>query len=224
MCLFTIICLEHQNYNKKQSKYYESRLNVIYGTFSTLDLSSIYNYHMQIAIQNQLDTKTIELCVLYIKKYLQTFYLHEEYLQLLGTTALLVATKFNECQSEIAMTLDDCVKLCENKYQLFFFQQMEISILEALEYNANLETMSDYLKDDTFRDLILFVTIDSQFLKETRISLALALKEHKELDPSTRNTSPLVRQISRALNKAANQQISPMRKRIRKQIPLAKVK
>ena len=36
---------------------------------------------------------------------------------------------------------------------------MEISILEALEYNANLETMSDYLKDDTFRDLILFVTI-----------------------------------------------------------------
>ena len=41
---------------------------------------------------------------------------------------------------------------------------MEISILEALEYNANLETMSDYLKDDNFRDLILFVTIGNFIL------------------------------------------------------------
>ena len=93
---------------------------------------------------------------------------------------------------------------------------MEISILESLEYNANLETISDYIKDDNFRDLILFVTIgnlfflffslDSQFLKESRISLAQALQEHKELEGRSQNTnqSDLVKLVSRALRKAAN--------------------
>lgn len=68
-------------------------------------------------------TDTLFLIVFIIDKYLSHQQLHRTQLQLLGTAALLIASKYNEI---LLPTLADLVKLTKNAYDAEQIKQMEV--------------------------------------------------------------------------------------------------
>ncbi|CAD8151228.1 unnamed protein product [Paramecium octaurelia] len=66
--------------------------------------------------QNKLEIKTIELAAILSKLFFSKNQIHSEKADLLGIASLMIAVKFNECQTKIQMNIQDCVDQCQFKY------------------------------------------------------------------------------------------------------------
>ncbi|CAD8059568.1 unnamed protein product [Paramecium primaurelia] len=156
-----------------------------------------------ISEKNNLNTKTIELAVILIKIYVSKNQIQPDNLQLLGLASLMIAIKFNECQTQINMNLDNFVSQSNFEFSSKLILEMEMSILSLVEYDVNITTITDYyngLAVDS--DLILFVTLDSDFLYYQKYELFEAITNYYSQD--TQNLPTKVKNIIYKINQKIN--------------------
>ncbi|CAD8066750.1 unnamed protein product [Paramecium sonneborni] len=139
-------------------------------------LEILIHWIFMISEKNNLNTKTIELAAILTKIYISKNQISQDSLQLLGIASLMIAVKFNECQTQINMNVDDCASQCNFEFSSTQILEMEMSILSLIEFDVNITTITDYYNGQTIHsDLILFVTLDSDFLYYQKYELFEAI-------------------------------------------------
>ncbi|CAD8062789.1 unnamed protein product [Paramecium sonneborni] len=146
-------------------------------------LEILIHWIIMISEKNNLNTKTIELASILIKIYISKNQIQQDSLQLVGIASLMIAVKFNECQTQINMNIDDCASQCNFEFSSTQILEMEMSILSLVEYDVNITTITDYYNGQTVHsDLILFVTLDSDFLYYKKYELFEAIENFYSKD------------------------------------------
>ncbi|CAD8205685.1 unnamed protein product [Paramecium pentaurelia] len=123
--------------------------------------------------------KTLELAVTYIDIYLNCFSIGSQYLELLGISAYSIASKFNETEAIGQIKLQN-----NSGYDLYNdqeYNEMEVQLLQSLQFQLNHITPSDYLIamgvsiNESISSLIMFVLMDFEIYKHSQIVLAFAI-------------------------------------------------
>nr|KAF6435158.1 cyclin B3 [Rousettus aegyptiacus] len=87
--------------------------------------------------------KTLYLAVKLVDHYLMKVICKRDKLQLLGSTAFLIAAKFEE---PYPPCLDEFLYICDDMYQRDEMLAMEISILQTLKFDINIPTAYHFLR------------------------------------------------------------------------------
>ncbi|CAK73528.1 unnamed protein product (macronuclear) [Paramecium tetraurelia] len=187
--------LDHYNYLLKR----DIKLDISITEQMLQMLEMLIHWIFQVGEQNKLEIKTIELAAILSKLFVSKNQIHSERADLLGIVSLMIAVKFNECQTKIQINVQDCVDQCQSKYSSGEITDMEISILSLIEYDANITTITDYFDgEDVQTDLVLFVTLDSEFLYFQKYELFEAIRNFYSQDTSnlSQNTKNIISKIS----------------------------
>lgn len=115
---------------------------------SQTDISSdmrgiLVNWLVDVQVTFELNHETLYLAVKLVDHYLMKKICKKEKLQLLGSTAFLIAAKFEE---SYAPCLDDFLYVCDEAYQRREMLAMEISILKALKFDINIPVAYHFLR------------------------------------------------------------------------------
>ena len=93
----------------------------------------LVNWLIRVHEQFEVSLESLHMCISLIDRYLQdNTQVGKENLQLVGTSALLIACKYEETDYP---ALEDFVYICDNMFSRKEILKMEISILTALQYN-----------------------------------------------------------------------------------------
>ncbi|CAK66043.1 unnamed protein product (macronuclear) [Paramecium tetraurelia] len=166
-------------------------------------MEMLIHWIFQVGEQNNLEIKTIELAAILSKLYLSKQLIDSDRVYLIGIVSLMIAVKFNECQNKIQMNIQDCVNQCQSKYSSKEITDMEMSLLSLIEYDANITTITDYYDGEAVQiDLVLFVTLDSEFLYFQKYELYEAIRNFYSKDTSnlSENTKNIIKRISAKIN------------------------
>ncbi|CAD8116300.1 unnamed protein product [Paramecium sonneborni] len=155
--------------------------------------------------------KTLELAVLYIDTYLNFFNIGPQYLELLGICAYSIASKFNETESMGQIKLLN--NLGQGLYDDQEYDEMEVQLLQCLEYQLNHITPSDYLIamgvsiNENISSLIMFVLMDFEIYKHSQIVLAFAIFnfQQNQFNMFTERVKYVTQLINYKITKAQNQ-------------------
>ncbi|CAD8063511.1 unnamed protein product [Paramecium sonneborni] len=171
-------------------------------------LEMLIHWIFQVGEQNNLEIKTIELAAILSKLYLTKQQIYSDRAELLGIASLMIAVKFNECQNKIQMNIQDCVDQCQSQYSSTEIIDMEVSILSLIEYDANITTITDYYDGEAVQiDLVLFVTLDSNFLYYQKYELYEAIRNFYSQDTSnlSENIKHIISKISTKIQELTSQ-------------------
>ncbi|CAK59441.1 unnamed protein product (macronuclear) [Paramecium tetraurelia] len=155
--------------------------------------------------------KTLELAVIYIDTYLNIFNIEPEFLELLGISAYSMASKFNETEAIGQIKLkDDFGKVL---YEDQVYNEMEVQLLQSLDFQLNHVTPSDYLIEmgisinESISSLIMFVLMDFEIYKHSQIVLAFAIFnfQQEQSHMFTDRVKSVTKLINNKLNKAKEQ-------------------
>ncbi|CAD8057505.1 unnamed protein product [Paramecium sonneborni] len=142
---------------------------------------------------NNLRLKTTELAAQLIQICFTQNCCNLQNIQLIAITSLFISVKYNESQSFIQFNLQDCILLGNSIYQEKDFLEMELQILNLVKFDVNLSTISDFLQEEQTKyiDLVLFVTLDSEFWSFSKFDLFEAILQfnnhHKQGQNETTN-------------------------------------
>ncbi|CAD8128296.1 unnamed protein product [Paramecium sonneborni] len=184
-------------------------------------LEMLIHWIFQVGEQNNLEIKTIELAAILSKFYMSKQQISSERADLLGIASLMIAVKFNECQNKTSMNIQDCVDQCQSKYSSIEIIDMEMKILSLIEYDANFTTITDYYDDEAVQiDLVLFVTLDSEFLYFRKYELYEAIRNFYSKDTSNLSeiTKHIISKISTKIQQLTTQDENNTPKIIKKTI------
>jgi len=122
-------------------------------------------------VQDHLDMQqeTLHLCVALINQCLNKANFDVGSLQLVGTTCLFIAAKFNE---RFAPDVDDLVRLTDNTYKYADVLEMELTILHLLDFDLSMPTACVFL--NRFLKLVDF---DKQLEQMCRYLIDLSLTD-----------------------------------------------
>ncbi|CAK56295.1 unnamed protein product (macronuclear) [Paramecium tetraurelia] len=166
--------------------------------------------------QHKISLKTIELAVLYIDIYLNAKNISEQKFQLLAICSFNLAAKFNQ------KGITQQTKILDSNgigiYQDHEYDEMEIELLQAMQFQLNFITSSDYaeliglnLQDEKIKSYFLFILvgiqirikIDFQIYKYQHLELALAILFLS--DENAHQLQPRILQISKVIQDSVNQ-------------------
>ncbi|CAD8118911.1 unnamed protein product [Paramecium sonneborni] len=155
--------------------------------------------------------KTLELAVIYIDTYLNFFNIRPQYLELLGISAYSIASKFNETEAIGQMKLLN--NLGKRLYDDQEYEEMEVQLLQCLEFQLNHITPSDYLiamgvsLNESISSLIMFILMDFEIYKHSQIVLAFAIFNFQEdhINIFSEKVKSLTSLINYKITKAQNQ-------------------
>ncbi|CAD8056800.1 unnamed protein product [Paramecium primaurelia] len=180
-----------------------------------VQLEILIHWIFMISENNNLNTKTIELAVILIKIYVSKNQIQSDNLQLLGIASLMIAVKFNECQTQINMNIDDYASQYNFEFSSQQIMEMEMSILTLVDYDVNITTITDYYdQQEVHSDLILFVTLDSDFLYYQKYELYEAISKFYSED--TQNIPIKIQNIIYKINQKISKLTSTEQKKIPK--------
>uniref|UniRef100_A0AAY4C4F6 G2/mitotic-specific cyclin-B3 n=1 Tax=Denticeps clupeoides TaxID=299321 RepID=A0AAY4C4F6_9TELE len=91
----------------------------------------------------QLNHETLYLAVKLMDHYLSRIETNQEFLQLVGCTAMLIASKFEE---RIPPSIDEFLYICDGAYKHSQLIRMEASILHVLNYDINIPVPYNFLR------------------------------------------------------------------------------
>ncbi|XP_036127295.1 G2/mitotic-specific cyclin-B3 [Molossus molossus] len=103
----------------------------------------LVNWLVEVQITFELNHETLYLAVKLVDHYLMKKICKKEKLQLLGSTAFLIAAKFEESYPP---GVDDFLYLCNDAYQRDEMLAMEISILQTLKFDINIPVAYHFLR------------------------------------------------------------------------------
>lgn len=130
----------------------------------------------------RMDNNVIFLAVNYLDRYLAKNNVTKDKLQLIGCACLFIAGKYDELYPP---DVDDYVFISNNLYTKEQILDMEIKILETLDYNLYCDLITKKLKDYTKPEMyfakLSLVGIERKSVFETLNSIKMIL-EKKELD------------------------------------------
>eukprot|EP01025_Chloroclados_australasicus_P064885 TRINITY_DN874_c0_g1_i1.p1 TRINITY_DN874_c0_g1~~TRINITY_DN874_c0_g1_i1.p1 ORF type:complete len:444 (-),score=50.69 TRINITY_DN874_c0_g1_i1:823-2058(-) len=128
----------------------------------------------------KLKPETIFLTVNLIDRYLSKRTVPKNYLQLLGCTALLVASKYEEIW---ALYVEDLVKICAKQYQKDQMISMEKNLLKRLDYELTVPTVYHFML--RYLKIAQLMTKENQSTAHLAFYLVeLAMVEYKMLQYS----------------------------------------
>ncbi|CAK75670.1 unnamed protein product (macronuclear) [Paramecium tetraurelia] len=184
-----------------------------------VQLEILIHWIFMISEKNNLNTKTIELAAILIKIYASQNSMQPDNLKLLGIASLMIAVKFNECQTQINMNIDDCASQCNFEFSSKQILEMEMSILTLVDYDVNITTITDYYNQQAVHsDLILFVTLDSDFLYYQKYELFEAItnfysEDTENIPIQIKNVIQKINQKIQKLTSTESQQIPSIRRK-----------
>ncbi|CAK56324.1 unnamed protein product (macronuclear) [Paramecium tetraurelia] len=148
----------------------------------------------QLCEENNLSLKTTELAAQLFQKCFSQKCCNLSNILLIAITSLFISIKYNECSNLTQINLQDCILLGNGNYTEKDFLEMELKILNLINFDVNLPTISDFLQEETIQyvDLVLFVTLDSKFWSFSKLDLfqailAFANKPKKDQNEITTN-------------------------------------
>ncbi|KAM5290662.1 G2/mitotic-specific cyclin-B3 [Glossophaga mutica] len=103
----------------------------------------LVNWLVSIQITFKVNHETLYLAVKLVDHYLMKVMCKKDKLQLLGSTAFMIAAKFEE---SCPPRLDDFLYICNDAYQRDEMLAMEISILKTLEFDINIPVAYHFLR------------------------------------------------------------------------------
>ncbi len=106
-------------------------------------VSLVIDWLLEVQVEWKLATETMYLAVNLMHRYLARVVIPKRRLQLVGTTALFIASKYEECQPPI---LDDFLYIADDTYTAAEFLEMERSILNTLDFRLSAPTVRTFLK------------------------------------------------------------------------------
>ncbi|CAD8131999.1 unnamed protein product [Paramecium octaurelia] len=142
---------------------------------------------------NNLSLKTTELAAQIIQICLSQKSCNLNNILLIAITSFFISVKYNECQSLFQFNLQDCILLGNCAYSKEDFLEMELQILNLIHFDMNLTTICDLLQEEQTKyiDLILFVTLDSEFWSFSKFELLKAIQQfnnnHQNVQNETTN-------------------------------------
>ncbi|XP_008821811.1 G2/mitotic-specific cyclin-B3-like, partial [Nannospalax galili] len=110
----------------------------------TSDMRAILvDWLVEIQVAFQMCHESLYLAVKLVDHYLMKVSCRKNYLQLLGSTAFMIAAKFEE---PCPPSLFDFLYICENLYEHHEMIAMEIDILKTLNFDINIPTAYHFLR------------------------------------------------------------------------------
>lgn len=103
----------------------------------------LIDWLIQVHLKFHLLQETLYLTVQIIDSYLQEVDIPKMQLQLVGVTAMFVASKYEEMY---VPSIDDFVYMTDNTYSKSEIRQMEISILKTLNFSFGKPTPLHFLR------------------------------------------------------------------------------
>ncbi|XP_054551707.1 G2/mitotic-specific cyclin-B3 isoform X2 [Talpa occidentalis] len=103
----------------------------------------LVDWLVEVQMTFEVSHETLYLAVKLVDHYLMGAICRKEKLQLLGSTAFLIAAKFEE---PIPPCLDDFLYICNDIYQREEMLSMEMRILKALNFDINIPTAYHFLR------------------------------------------------------------------------------
>ncbi|XP_036913610.1 G2/mitotic-specific cyclin-B3 isoform X2 [Sturnira hondurensis] len=103
----------------------------------------LVNWLVAVQITFKVNHETLYLAVKLVDHYLMKVMCKKDKLQLLGSTAFMIAAKFEE---SCPPRLDDFLYICNDAYQRDEMLAMEISILKTLEFDINIPVAYHFLR------------------------------------------------------------------------------
>ena len=133
----------HKNAREQEEKSYVSPMYMKLQPEITNKMRSILvDWLVSVHCQYRLSPETLYLTINIIDRYLNKVAVPRTKLQLVGATALLIASKYEEIY---APQVQDMVAICDNIYQRQEIVQMETSILGELGYMISVPTAHTFL-------------------------------------------------------------------------------
>lgn len=118
----------------------------------------------------RLKSQTLFLSMNILDRYCAKRIVYKQHYQLVGCTALWIAAKYEDKKSRVPTLHELCV-MCRNVYDESMFKEMEIHLLDTLDWNVGHFTMEDCLQlciNDRINDfsLVSALLAVSRFLAE----------------------------------------------------------
>jgi Cyclin, N-terminal domain/Cyclin, C-terminal domain len=101
------------------------------------------NWMIEVAIEFQLMSETLFLSVSLLDQFLQLRQVPRDRLQLLGMTAMFIASKYEEIWHP---PVEDFIHICVGTYERDEILKMELYMLQTLEYNLSFVTPLQFLR------------------------------------------------------------------------------
>ncbi|CAD8140674.1 unnamed protein product [Paramecium pentaurelia] len=196
-------------------------------------VESLTQWIYRLCESNNLSLKTTELAAQIIQICLSQQCCNLNNILLIAITSFFISVKYNECQSFIQFTMQDCILLGNSTFSKKDFLEMELQILNLIHFDMNLITICDLLQEEQTKyiDLILFVTLDSEFWSFSKFDLFKAIQQFYNNHQNVQNetTNQIISLIQTKVNlliKMDDEQKSifqQKRKRIQKQKSKSKI-
>ncbi|XP_073757910.1 G2/mitotic-specific cyclin-B3 isoform X3 [Callorhinus ursinus] len=111
--------------------------------FNPIYAKDIFSYMKEREMTFEMSHETLYLAVKLVDHYLMEVVCKRDKLQLLGSTAFLIAAKFEESYPPC---VDDFLYICDDIYQRDEMLTMEISILQTLKFDINIPIAYHFLR------------------------------------------------------------------------------
>ncbi|XP_012585730.1 PREDICTED: G2/mitotic-specific cyclin-B3 [Condylura cristata] len=131
-------------YMRKREEKFILRKYMTRQTDINSDMRAILvDWLVEVQMTFEVSHETLYLAVKLVDHYLMAAICKKEKLQLLGSTAFLIAAKFEEATPPC---LDDFLYICNDIYQRNEMLSMEMRILEVLNFDINIPTAYHFLR------------------------------------------------------------------------------
>ncbi|GMM31628.1 cyclin [Martiniozyma asiatica (nom. inval.)] len=105
----------------------------------------LVNFIIQMHSTLKLKPQTLFLCWSIIDRYCAKRIAFKQHYQLIGCTALWIASKYEDKKSRVP-TVGELVAMCSNVYEDSMFREMEIHILSTLNWSVSHTSLEDILQ------------------------------------------------------------------------------
>ncbi|XP_066212510.1 G2/mitotic-specific cyclin-B3 [Saccopteryx leptura] len=130
----------------------------------------LVNWLVDVQITFQMNHETLYLAMKLVDHYLMKVICKKDKLQLLGSSAFLIAAKFQESCSP---SVNDLLYICNDAYQQDEILTMEIHILQTLEYDINIPIAYHFLRKYSW-----FVPVNTNTAILSRFICEMTLQEY----------------------------------------------
>jgi G2/mitotic-specific cyclin-B, other len=136
--------------------------------------SILVDWLLEVHMKFRLEQETIYLCINILDRYLAITLVERNELQLVGVTALLLASKYEEIYPP---EVKDCVYITDHTFTHQQILDMEIKILDALKFNISVPSAYPFLQR------FLFLSQATETMKfASNYYLDRMLQEHEFLN------------------------------------------
>uniref|UniRef100_A0AAY4BL84 G2/mitotic-specific cyclin-B3 n=1 Tax=Denticeps clupeoides TaxID=299321 RepID=A0AAY4BL84_9TELE len=192
-------------------------------------------YWCNIAENYQLSHETLYLAVKLTDHYLSRMGTNEEFFQLVGCAAMLIASKFEE---RIPPSIDDFLHSCDDAYKRSQLITMEVSILNVLNFDINIPvpyhflcryakcvggnmetlTLARYFCELSLQDMV-FLPVRGSLLASACLLIALVTKDLGGWTPilqfhssyAVGDLAPVVRKLHHMLSKPSHSKLEAIK-------------